>query len=295
MSKKKEALGKGIRALLEGIDDELHSKQELSSSAFKSSFYIELDQIEVNPFQPRAQFDEASLKELSDSISIHGVIQPITVRKLDNQKYQLIAGERRLRASKMAGLEKIPAFVKEANDQESLEIALIENIHREDLNPLEIGLTYKRLLDECKLNHEELAIRVGKNRTTVTNFLRLLKLPPDLQVALRSELISMGHAKALLSIEDPILQMQLLKEVVARQLSVRDTEKLCKEAKSKKAPKRVQKQVPLEIKTLQKTLTAHLSTNVDIRHKQSGRGEIVIRYFTTSDLDRLYEIITDGK
>ena len=294
MSKKKDALGKGIRALLEGIDDELNEKKDLGTQNFSpssGSFYIPLSDIEVNPFQPRAKFDEDSLKELSESISVHGVIQPITVRKLSNNKYQLIAGERRLRASKMAGLKEIPAFVKDVTDQESLEIALVENIHREDLNPLEIGLTYKRLMDECSLKQEELSNRVGKNRTTISNFLRLLKLPPDIQMALKAELITMGHAKALLSVEDPIEQLDLLKLILRKKLTVRETEKLSQELKKVK-PVKKKKEIPLEIKTLQDNLKQHLSTNVQINHKTNGRGEIVIKYFTNSDLDRLFEILT---
>jgi ParB family chromosome partitioning protein len=199
---------------------------------------LPLDQIEVNPFQPRTTFEVESLQDLADSIGIHGVIQPITVRKIENNKYQLIAGERRLRASKLAGKKEIPAYVRAASDQESIEIALIENIQREDLNPLEIAINYKRLMDECELTQEKLSERLGKNRSSVTNFLRLLKLPPDMQAALRDNRITMGHAKALLGVEHLQTLLSLFKEVVEKGLSVRQTEELVKSVSAK--PKKIQ-------------------------------------------------------
>ncbi len=193
--KKKTVLGRGLSALLDANDttDRKNEKQQVSAGGLQQPLQqagsailnIPLNQIEVNPFQPRTTFEEASLNDLADSIKVHGVIQPITVRKIENNKYQLIAGERRLRASKLAGKTEVPAFVRTASDQESIEIALIENIQREDLNPLEIAINYKRLQDECELTQEELAVRLGKNRSSVTNFIRLLRLPPDIQAGLR--------------------------------------------------------------------------------------------------------------
>ena len=223
-------LGRGLSALLEGNDTtDVRDNQSASRLNNQTGVIINipLDQIEVNPFQPRTSFEPESLKELSDSINIHGVIQPITVRRIENNKYQLIAGERRLRASKLVGKTDIPAFVRSASDQESIEIALIENIQREDLNPLEISINYKRLQDECELTQEQLAVRLGKNRSTVTNFIRLLKLPPDVQAGLRDNKITMGHAKALMAITNPIALLSTYKEVVSKGMSVDRWSKSC--------------------------------------------------------------------
>ena len=199
MNNKKDALGKGIRALLDSIDTSAPTQKEETTVTSNTVNELPLEFIEVNPFQPRVDLDETRLNELADSIKIHGVIQPITVKKLSAKKYQLIAGERRLRASKMAGLTTIPAFIRTANDQEMLEIALIENTHREDLNAHEVAINYKRLMDECNLTQEDLAERVGKDRATVANYLRLLKLPPDIQLAIKNRTISMTHARAIIS------------------------------------------------------------------------------------------------
>ena len=221
MSKRKNVLGKGLKSLLEDASTNLSSEQEVQTTletSLGSVANIKLDAIEVNPFQPRLTFDEKKLKELSNSISIHGVVQPITVRKLNTNKYQLIIGERRLRAAKMANLQEIPAYIRLANDQEMLEIALIENTQREDLNAIEIGINYKRLIDECSLNQETLAKRIGKDRTTVTNYLRLLKLPPEIQLAIKENRISMGHARALISLENIDQQLAIYKEIEAKQI-----------------------------------------------------------------------------
>lgn len=293
MSKvQKDALGKGIRALLGGINEELEEKdvagkeQEHLGSVVK----IALDKIEVNPFQPRANFDEEALGELSDSIRIHGVVQPITVRKIAGDKYQLISGERRLRASKLAGLKEVPVYIRMANDQESLEIALIENIQREDLNAIEIGINYQRLLDECKLSHEDLAKRIGKKRTTVTNYLRLLKLPPDVQVGIRSGKVSMGHARAIAGVEDVALQLSLFKDIVQKDLSVRQVEQLVQSLQEKKkiAPKAATAADP-EIKRIEDRLSSHLSTKVSIKQTAAGNGEITLAYYTIDDLNRIIE------
>jgi ParB family chromosome partitioning protein len=297
--KKKSVLGRGLSALLESNDtsDRVREKQFGNTAAQGAIINIPLDGIEVNPFQPRTTFEEESLKELSDSIKVHGVIQPITVRKIENNKYQLIAGERRLRASKLAGKTEIPGFVRTASDQESIEIALIENIQREDLNPLEIAINYKRLQDECDLTQEELAVRLGKNRSTVTNFLRLLRLPPDIQAALRDEKITMGHAKALLSIDNILSLMRVFKETVSKGLSVRQVEQLAREVASKTprtalATNKIP-EVPFIVKKMQDQLTSRLSTKVHINRSKDGKGEIVIRFYNNDDLERIVEMIGD--
>ncbi len=296
--KKKTVLGRGLGALLESNDTTANVKQpEGFGKQVGVVVNIPLEAIEVNPFQPRSTFEEDSLLELSESIKIHGVIQPITVRKIENGRYQLIAGERRLRASKLAGKKEIPAYLRTASDQESIEIALIENIQREDLNALEIAINYKRLMDECELTQEQLSVRLGKNRSSVTNFLRLLKLPPDIQAALRDEKISMGHAKALLGVEQITTLLALFKEVVAKELSVRQTEELVRTSESKPAKKSSPKkpQVPYAIKKLEDQLSSALSTKVHIKQTAEGKGEIVVNFYTIDDLERLTELLGERK
>jgi len=219
------------------------------------------------------------------------------VRKIENNRYQLIAGERRLRASKLAGKKEIPAYLRTASDQESIEIALIENIQREDLNPLEIAINYKRLMDECELTQEQLSVRVGKNRSSVTNFIRLLKLPPDIQKALRDEKISMGHAKALLGVEQITTLLALFKEVLTKELSVRQTEELVRTAQTKPAKKLPPKkaQVPYAIKKLEDQLSSALSTKVHIKQTAEGKGEIVVNFYNIDDLERLTELLGERK
>ncbi len=296
--KKKTVLGRGLGALLESNDTTANTKQpEGFGKQVGVVVNIPLEAIEVNPFQPRSTFEEDSLLELSESIKIHGVIQPITVRKIENGRYQLIAGERRLRASKLAGKKEIPAYLRTASDQESIEIALIENIQREDLNPLEIAINYKRLMDECELTQEQLSVRVGKNRSSVTNFIRLLKLPPDIQAALRDERISMGHAKALLGVEQITTLLALFKEVLNRELSVRQTEELVRTSESKPAKKSPPKktQIPYAIKKLEDQLSSALSTKVHIKQTAEGKGEIVVNFYTIDDLERLTELLGERK
>jgi ParB family chromosome partitioning protein len=296
--KKKTVLGRGLGALLESNDTTANVKQpEGFGKQVGVVVNIPLEAIEVNPFQPRSTFEEDSLLELSESIKIHGVIQPITVRKIENGRYQLIAGERRLRASKLAGKKEIPAYLRTASDQESIEIALIENIQREDLNALEIAINYKRLMDECELTQEQLSVRLGKNRSSVTNFLRLLKLPPDIQAALRDEKISMGHAKALLGVEQITTLLALFKEVVAKELSVRQTEELVRTSESKPAKKSSPKkpQVPYAIKKLEDQLSSALSTKVHIKQTAEGKGEIVLNFYSIDDLERLTELLSEQK
>lgn len=295
MSKQKQDLGKGIRALLENMDNDenaelLRKKKDQASH----STFVTLSNIEINPFQPRVDFDDEALNDLADSIRIHGVIQPVTVRKLPSGKYQLISGERRLRASTLAGLKEIPAFVREANDQEMLEIALIENIQRENLNAMEVAINFKRLLDECALTHEQLAERLGKNRTTVTNFLRLLKLPPDIQNGLKDRVISMGHARAISGLEDPVAQLDVYKQCVQKGLSVREVESLVKHytpgSKKKTAPGKTSS-LPSHLRRVQDEMSSQLGTRVQIKQDRSGKGQIIISYFSDDDLFRIKEII----
>src|SRR4051812_7980005 len=246
MSKKK-ALGRGLSALLSdnSTDDRLetdvpvgtvvsHATSTAPAAATSGIQEIPIEEIEVNPFQPRTHFDQEALHELSESIKVHGIIQPITVRRLTANQYQLISGERRFQASKLAGLKAIPAYIRLADDQQMLEMALIENIQRENLNAIEISLSYQRLITECSLKQDELGERVGKNRATVTNYLRLLKLPPDIQIAVRDTKISMGHARAIINVENPEQQLYIFKKAVSEDLSVRKVEELVRELSGKK-------------------------------------------------------------
>jgi ParB family chromosome partitioning protein len=294
MSKKPD-LGKGIRALLENMDTETPELAEKSKTDVAASNTIALDAIEINPFQPRTDFDAEALAELANSIKVHGIIQPVTVRKLNATKYQLISGERRLRAAKLAGLKEIPAYIRNANDQEMLEMALIENIQREDLNAIEVSIHFRRLIDECNLTHEQLAERLGKNRTTITNFLRLLKLPPDIQNALREKKLSMGHARALIALDDPAGQLSIYKDISTKNLSVRDVEEMVRNFQHKKQSPRLKTiqttHLPYEFRKVQDELATSLGTRVVLKRNKSGKGEIVISFFSDDDLYRLKEII----
>lgn len=298
---KKEALGKGIRALLEGIDNDIspERRQEIKETAamLGSVNMIAIAAIEANPYQPRTHFDETALSELSQSIASLGVVQPITVRRLNNSKYQLISGERRLRASQLAGLTEIPAYIRTANDQEMLEFALVENIQREDLNAIEVAITYKRLIDECDLTQENLGDRLGKNRTTVTNYLRLLKLPPEIQKGLKDKVISMGQARALVSVADVLLQLDLYKEVVNKGLSTRQTEALVRQVMEhgkKPSTDKTPKRLPLAYQKVQDKLSSALGTRVAMKPKNNGSGEIVIHYFSDDDLNRLLDLLDEA-
>jgi len=295
--KSKEQLGKGIRALLSGIDEENPVKNinpQKVKKVLNTIVDVPLNQIEVNPYQPRKHFDETALNELANSIKIHGIVQPVTVRRSGGGKFQLIAGERRYRAAKIAGIKALPAYIRLADDQQMLEIGLIENIQREDLNPVEIALTYQRLIDECDLIHEQLAERVGKNRSTVTNYLRLLKLPPEVQMGLKEKTLSMGHARAIAAIEDIVLQIAVSKEVIDRSLNVRQTEALVKKyttpATGTKQKNTLSHHLPLAYKKLQDDLTSKLSTKVSLSKKKGGQGEIVINFYSDDDLNRLIDL-----
>ncbi len=295
-SPKKNALGRGLGALLEDSPAKGKGQEILPEGQKAGIFEISLTEIQVNPFQPRVHFDKEALKDLSESIKVQGIIQPITVRKLAPNEYQLISGERRFQASKLAGLNRIPAYVRTANDQQMLEMALIENIQRENLNALEIAHSYQRLLVECNLKQEELGDRVGKNRTTVNNYLRLLKLPPSIQAAIRDNKLSMGHARALINIEDVDKQLALFKKIVIEELSVRQVEALVKAINDGKPEKQsassglnpVRK---YELTKIQQRLASHFGTKVVLKTDQKNKGEIKIPFSSASDLNRILEIL----
>ena len=293
--KKRNALGRGLGALL---DDSVVFDAPIRKPGAASAGNIgeiPLDHIEVNPFQPRSDFDQESLNELADSIKTQGIIQPITVRQLSPGKYQLIAGERRLQAAKIAGLKQIPAFIRTANDQEMLEMALIENIQRENLNAIEIALSYQRLLTECDLKQEELGGRVGKNRSTVTNYLRLLKLPPDIQIGIRDKKISMGHARALINIENIDTQLDLYRKIIKEDLSVRKVESLARKI-ARGTPEKVaitNQKPPNDavFRQLQNKLSSHFGSKIKVNVGKDERGEIRIPFVSTDDLNRILEIL----
>ena len=302
MSKKK-ALGRGLSALLSdsSTDDRLevdslpHSVTQTESRSHASPSgmtEIPMDEIEVNPFQPRSHFDQDALMELAESIRIHGIIQPITVRKLAHNQYQLISGERRFQASKLADLNTIPAYIRAANDQQMLEMALIENIQRENLNAIEIALSYQRLMSECSLKQDELGERVGKNRTTVTNYLRLLKLPPDIQIAVRDNKLSMGHARAIINVEDADKQLYIFKRTLEEDLSVRKVEDLVRSLASEKAkPAQTGAHAATkEIAQLQSKLSSHFGTRVVVR-SDGKKGDIRIPFLSVEDLNRILDIL----
>ena len=290
-TKRKNALGRGLGALLDDSSSTETSRRSDDANIVGSINEINLDEIEVNPFQPRTHFDQEALQELSDSIKLQGIIQPITVRKLSKGKYQLISGERRFQASKLAGLEKVPAYIRLADDQQMLEMALIENIQRENLNAIEIALSYQRLLTECDLKQEQLGDRVGKNRTTVNNYLRLLKLPPDIQASIRDKKISMGHARALISVEEVDKQLDIFKKIIAEDLSVRKVEELVRSAgKAKVTVEKTEAAPDKEIINLQHKLTSHFGTKIQIK-SDGKKGEIKIPFVSVEDLNRILEIL----
>ncbi|MEK9559364.1 MAG: ParB/RepB/Spo0J family partition protein [Flavobacteriaceae bacterium] len=284
MSKtRKPVLGKGLSALLQDPN------KDSSISAVNSPMmaFIHPEEVAVNPYQPRTTFDKEALADLAQSIGELGIIQPITVRKISDGSYQLVSGERRLRASKLAKLESIPAFVREANDQESLEMALVENIQREDLDPIEIALSYQRLIDEIDLTQESMSKRVGKKRSTITNYLRLLKLHPQVQGALRRREISMGHGRALMAVEDEEAQIELLVSVLEKSLSVRATEELVKRHGSPKSEKSVLKGPSKKVLNAIDDLEQRLKRKVQLKASPSGSGSITISYSSTKDLIQL--------
>ncbi len=299
---KKNALGKGIRALLDNIDDEIKTTGEgvpavsgQGQNSNHTTARIPLDQIEVNPKQPRRDFDEAALKELAESIKLHDIIQPVTVIKTNQGKYQLISGERRLRASKIAGLKDIPAYVRTADSQEMLEMALLENLQREDLNAIEIAISYRQLMDECGLTQEQVAERMKKERSTVANYLRLLKLPPDIQKAVRDGSLSMGHARAIISLDHVDQQLYVFRETIQRGLSVRQVEQMVKDMATEKpaaasaAKSSTPAKLPPAYKRIEDNMASHFSTKVKLDRKKTGKGNIVIEFYNDEDLERIMD------
>ena len=291
----KDAIGKGLRSLLQNIDTDLQTiegklKSEVVEKATTST-RVALSEISVNPKQPRRDFDELALSELAASIKMHDIIQPLTVTKLANGKYQLIAGERRYRASKIAGLVDIPVYIRQANDIDLLELALLENLQRENLNAVEIGLSYKRMMEELNYTQEQVAERMGKERSTVTNYIRLLKLPPDILMAVRNGSLSMGHARALINIDTIDKQLYVFNEVRSKSLSVRQTEELVRKLYKDKPsvkPSSINN-LPPAYKKIEDNLASHFSTKVKMVHNNNGFGSITLEYFSLEELNKILE------
>ncbi|MEY3948291.1 MAG: hypothetical protein RL512_1102 [Bacteroidota bacterium] len=293
----KDQLGKGIRSLLQSIDTDLKTTSgQLKPSVVEnvtSSSRIAVEEIEPNPKQPRHDFDENALKELATSIKLHDIIQPITVSKLTTGKYRLISGERRWRAAKIAGLKDIPAFVRQANDQQLLELALLENLQREDLNAMEVALSYKRMMDELEYTQEQVADRMGKDRSTVANIIRLLRLPPDIQLSVRRGELSMGHARALIALDVVDAQLVAFKEIMAKGLSVRQTEALVQQLKkSLPAVKKTTNSTSSSpYKRIEDKLASHFSTRVKIKTNKDGSGQLIIEYYTQEEFNKILGLL----
>ena len=294
----KEVLGKGIRSLLQSIDSDLKTttgtlKTDVVEAA-TNILRIPLEQILPNPKNPRRDFNETSLQELASSLKQFDIVQPLTVSKTNDGKYQLVAGERRLRAAKMAGLKDVPAYVRQSNDRELLELALLENLQREDLNAIEIALSYKRMMDELNYTQEQVSERMGKERSTVTNYIRLLKLPPDIQVAVRSGDLSMGHARAIINIDTIDKQLYLFHEIKSKQLSVRQTEELVRKL-YRSHPNAVKSSTKTNLneayKRIEDNLASYFSTKVTLKHNSDGKGNITIEYYSKDELDKILELM----
>ena len=291
----KEALGKGIRSLLQGIDQDMKSGAGILEPKVveeaTGALRILVENIESNPKQPRRDFEEQAMQELAQSIKLHDIIQPITVSRLHGGRFRLISGERRWRAAKLAGLKDIPAYVRQAADQQLLELALLENLQREDLNAMEVSLSYKRMMDELSYTLEQVAERMGKDRSTVTNYIRLLKLPPDIQVAVRSGDISMGHARALINVDTIDKQLFVFDEIKRKELSVRQTENLVrnlyKEADA--AGKEEKTSLPPTYKKIEDKLGSYFSTRVKMKHSNNGSGQITFDYYSLEELNKLLD------
>jgi len=285
MSRKKSVLGRGLEALIEDANTQ--------RKEFNGINRISVSKIENNPFQPRTTFNEESLKELAASIKELGIIQPVTVRKIKDNKYQLISGGRRLRASILAGLEDVPAFVRKTNDNGMLEMSLVENIQREDLDAIEIAVSYNRLIEECKLTQEKLSKRVGKQRTTITNYLRLLKLPPEIQLGLRQRKISMGHARALINVEDAETQVMIFHQILRYDFSVRKVEDVVRElsvASERVVTRRTK--LTAELKQLREKISNQLKCKVDMRISSAGNGKIILSFQTVQEFHELINHLT---
>ncbi len=292
-AKKKQALGKGLSALLKEPDQNVNSAKDKGANELVGHIAeIDIDSIEVNPFQPRTHFDKEALEDLANSISEIGIVQPITVRKVGADEYQLISGERRFRASKQAGLARIPAYIRIADDQAMLEMALVENIQRQDLDAIEIALSYKRLIEECNLTQEQMSDRVGKKRSTVTNYLRLLKLSPLIQAGIRDRMLSMGHARALVNVEDENDQLKLYRDIIANDLSVRQVEERVRQLKDPSTFSSSSKdELPEEYQDVKRELAGYFNANIDLKRNAKGKGSIVIKFDSDRDLERILELI----
>ncbi|MDR1983698.1 MAG: ParB/RepB/Spo0J family partition protein [Prevotellaceae bacterium] len=288
MAKKESALGKGLGALLGDAQNVEQVREQVRGIS-----EINVNDIEVNPYQPRINFDEDALNELAESIKEHGIIQPITVRQISDRKYQIISGERRFKASKIAGLRKIPAYIRTSNDQGMLELALIENIQREDLDAIEVATSFNRLIEECNLTQESLGSRVGKKRATVTNYLRLLKLPAEIQLYIRNKQMSMGQARAILNIDDVKLQGTIAKKIVDESWSVRQVEDMVRKLTQPAIPKETEEQpieeFPEKYYKLTDALRKYFNSNVNIKPDKSGGGRIVITFNSEVEIDKLLE------
>lgn len=288
---KKQALGRGLSALLQETPNINSASDKNADKLIGSIIEIELSAIDVNPFQPRTYFDEESLIELANSIKELGVIQPITVRKLEGNQFQLVSGERRFRASKLIGNTSIPAYIRIANDQEMLEMALVENIQRKNLDPIEVALSYQRLIDEIKLTQEELSTRVGKKRSTVTNYLRLLKLDPILQTGMRDGFISMGHGRAMINVENTEDQLAIYERILREKLSVRQTEDLVKNLKSGPVAKSKPKQIPDFVKNNLKDMSEFFGQKIAVTMSANGKGKISIPFHSEEDFNRIKNLL----
>ena len=302
MSMKKKGLGRGLSALLDdpatdittsNNDQPTQGSGPVPARPSNPIGMVPIAQIEANPFQPRTHFSEEALLELAQSIKELGVIQPVTLRKMGYDRYQLISGERRFRASQLAGLEEVPAYVRIANDEAMLEMALVENIQREELDAIEVAISFQRLVDEVKLTQEQLSEKVGKDRTTVTNYLRLLRLPPEIQLGLRQRTIGMGHARALIAIADPAKQVELYQRIVSSQLSVRQVEELARAAVVK-GPRGASAGSPVRLnKDLSKLLAQHFGTRVVVKQNTEGKGRIEIPFKSEDELRKILAVIRD--
>lgn len=292
LQNKKRGLGRGLDAILQSPETDITSSDISGNYVAGAVAELNIDFIEANPFQPRTDFDDDALNELAESIKIQGVIQPVTVRKMGRDKYQLISGERRLRASKLAGLKTIPVYIRVANDEQMLEMALIENTHREGLNAIEVALSYQRLIEECNITQEQLSEKVGKDRSTVTNFLRLLKLPPEVQVAVRDGFISMSQARTIINIEDKTQQLVILKEIIDKDLSVRKVEELVRSLNNKNVKTKKQKDVLPEA-VIQKvnSLSKSLNTKIKVSRNSKGKGTLTINFKNDEEFERLISLI----
>jgi len=294
MKTKKKALGRGLDAILQSPETDITSKDISGNYVVGAIANLDIEKIEANPFQPRSQFDDTLIDELASSIKKQGIIQPITVRKLGYDQYQLISGERRLRAARLAGLEQVPCYIRVANDEQMLEMALIENIHRKDLNAIEIAISYNRLIEECELTHEKLSDRVSKNRSTITNYLRLLKLPAEVQLAIRDEKIGMGHARAVISVEDEKQQLGILNKAIAEGLSVRQVEELVRKLGKEEHPgieKAEKQELPAYYTRSAQELRDKFGTGVNIRRNNKGKGQIVISFESDQDFSRILALL----